>query len=186
MTTTFHRGDCLLNDRSPLAAKSATEAAQTALSTCNKLMSRRLRPFRVRAVRTHPLVIDEHDIDNVVSVDCATRALHARDPVLTDDSSLREHSHKGHKDRLQFSQCKLKTASAEEAPHGNATPEHTVDRLARHVATGDIIRYVVQWYEHTANHDTTKPPQHILQHFIASFLSRKKTHAKCHPRSASC
>lgn len=91
---TFHLGDLVFIDKPPHAATLDTDAAQTALSTYNRLMSQNLGFFCVVAVCLRSLVIDEHGVDNAFSTDCAARAAHKEHPVLTGSSRIRQQSKK--------------------------------------------------------------------------------------------
>lgn len=75
--TTFRPGDLVVVDRPPLSGTNTVLAIEIATSAYNKLMLCSLGPFRVIAVRSHSLVIHEHDLHNTISTDRATRASYA-------------------------------------------------------------------------------------------------------------
>lgn len=58
---------------------------------------------------------------------------------------------------------KEKKDKVDETGFKSVTPKYTVDKIVRHVSTGDNIRYVARWHEYTAKGDTIEPPDLIAQ-----------------------
>lgn len=89
--------DWICIKRSPFAATSVTDAAQTALSACDKYILHSLGLFAVKAGQPHPLFIDEHKIDIDVLTDRVTRAPHTERLEPGDKRSARQQNKEGHK-----------------------------------------------------------------------------------------
>lgn len=115
VTTMFQPGDRAIFHRPSLAVTSDKDAARTALNSYNKLMPRNLGPFWVKALCPHSHVINKYDIDNVVLTDRAARAPPTEQPILTDNSGIRQRGTKDPKTSPQSARCKLDTAKAGEA-----------------------------------------------------------------------
>lgn len=143
VTTTFHPEDWKFTDKPSIAAPSDTDATRTEVSSYNKLMARSLGPFHVKPLCAHSLVNDERGIYNVVSTDCATQAPQTEHLVFTDNSSTRQKGKEDLKVSPRSAQCKLDTAKSGSAKWDNVTPEYTVEKIIRHVGTGENIWYVV-------------------------------------------
>lgn len=75
--TTFHPGDRVFFNRTAFSSTFDTDATQSTLNVYDKQMSRIVGPFCVKEVRTHSVVIDKHQIENVVSTHRTTQVLHA-------------------------------------------------------------------------------------------------------------
>lgn len=116
------------------------EAAQTALNTYEKLVSRRLGYFRVIAARPHSLVIGRHGINNLVLADSATQALHSKRL----DTACTHHTHE------TFAQSETHIARVDRTKLEKVTPEVTVDKLVSLVGRDDSVRYVACHYRYTA------------------------------------
>lgn len=129
-----------------LASTSDTDAVRTTRSAYNKPLYQNLVLICVEVVCPSLLVSDKRRIGNDVSADRATRAQYTERPDLTNYSSTRQQNSKSPKAGLQSAQCELNTGSLEEAQQSNVTLEYTVDRIVKHVGTGENMRYVVRRY----------------------------------------
>lgn len=102
------------------------------------------------AARPSPLVSDKHRIDSVASTDHATKASHSKHSHAADNHHKRQQDKKDAKVYQQSVRCKTDTAEANDTKHGSVTSEYTVDKIVKHVTTGDNIWCVVHWNENIA------------------------------------
>lgn len=84
-------------------------------------------------------MIDEQGIENEVLTNHAARAPHTEDPVHTDIDSALQQGKTDHSASPRSARCKLNTVEAEEEEGSNATSKYTVNRIIRHVVTGNNI-----------------------------------------------
>lgn len=52
--------------------------------------------------------------------------------------------------------------------------EYAVERIVRHVGSGNNTRYVVLWYRYGPEADTGEPQEHITPHFILRYCNKKR------------
>lgn len=132
----------------------------------------------VNAVHPHSLSVDIHGNDNNVSSGRPTQTPHREDPVSTDNSRTCQKSKKDHKASPRSAQWMLNSITAKTAKQSRATPTYTVDKIIRHVSTGDNHCYVVRWQRYIAISNIIESPGHICQPFIARYWSEKEARTK--------
>lgn len=136
VATTFQSGDWIFIDRPPLVETSDTDATRTFLSAFDELMPQSLGPFCIKKVRPHSLVINEHEINNVVLTGCATQAPHIERSKPSYICQKRHQHEEERKNNPRSAQRELKTSRAEKTKHISVAPEYTVDKIVRHIGIG--------------------------------------------------
>lgn len=131
---------------------------------CNKLQPQTAGPFKTITVQEKTLTIDEDGILYTVSADRVTRA-----PDTTNTNCHQLHENLQHVVFLQQESIR------KDAPRGQ---EFMVQKIVRHIGTGQETKDVVRWYGYSSSQDTVGLPDHLLTHFITRYWGRieiKKT-----------
>lgn len=159
---------------------SATSLARAMSGTThNKLFSRATGPFRVLAVCSHTMTIDEDGIDNTTSTDRVTRTPNATRltqrqqarrvscanvnqdfKTVLPPQSARLVSQTGNQ-HMTTPRGKKSAKSADNHQPDGTDLEYTVDCIVRHAGSDTNTRYRVRWFGDQAESDTEKPSKNL-------------------------
>ena len=110
-------------------------------------MFKKTGPFRVVAVQSHTVTIDEDGIHNTVSVDpiSPTSAPHESQPKVpaTTDNATEDHVGDDTPDNMENQQTSGEASADQDRPHSHEPHDFAVDRIIDHEGSGSNRLYRV-------------------------------------------